>query len=167
MKLVSRSRYKIDPIPENASSPGSRSSATDGRGWMGFIRANCNALFQTALLLAADAEIAECGMLAAIESVDISRPPASDELSVLQRAVATQTLKRIRSNLEATSVNARSLLQDGLRPVLRLEQLPRICFVLCLLLGYTPSSCAQMLGIQERTVRHLLRVASSKLHFLL
>jgi hypothetical protein len=145
----------------------SRSSAQNGCGWPAFIRANCPALFQTALLLAADAEIAESGMLAAIERVDISRPPAADEFSVLQRAVATQTLQRIRSNLDATSGNARSLLQAGLRPVLQLEQLPRICFVLCLLLGYTTSSCAQMLRIQQDTVRNFLRVATSELHFLL
>jgi hypothetical protein len=167
MKQVSRSRYKINPIPQSAGPPSARSSATDGCGWPAVIRANCAALFQTALLLAADAEIAESGMLAAIENVDISRPPAPDELSVLQRAVATQTLKRIRFDLEAKSANARSLLQAGLQPVLQLDQLPRICFVLCLLLGYTTSSCAQMLGIQEEAVRDLLLVATSELHFLL
>jgi hypothetical protein len=150
-----------DPIPESAR-PGSYPQ--NGRGWMAFIRANGSALFQTALLLAADAEIAESGMLAAVASVDISRPPAPDELFALQRGVATQTLKRIRSNQDTTSANARSLLQAGLQPVLQLEQLPRICFVLCLLLGYTNSSCAQILKIQKKTVRELLQVATRELH---
>jgi hypothetical protein len=162
-----RTRCKTDLIPESARRLSSRSYPTDGIGWMAFIRANCAALFQTALLLSADAEIAESGMLAAVASVDISRPPAPDELFVLQRVVAMQTLRQIRSNLEATSANARSLLQAGLWPVLHLEQRPRICFVLCLLLGYTNSSCAQILGIQEETVRELLRVATRQLHLLL
>lgn len=150
-----------DPMPESTR-PGSYPK--DGRIWMAFIRANCAALFQTALLLSADAEIAESAMLAAFASVDISRPPAPDEFVLLQRAVATQTLKRIKSNLEATSANACSLLQAGLRPVLQLEQVPRICFVLCLLLGYNTSSCAQILGLQEETVREHLRRATSELH---
>jgi hypothetical protein len=156
-----------DPIPESARSGGWPGDPTDGLGWLAFIRANCTALFQTALLLAADAEIAESGMLAVVASLDISRPPASDELFVLQRTVATQTLKRIRPNLEVTKVSARALLQDGLWPVLQLEQLPRICFVLCLLLGYTNSSCAQILGIQEETVRELLRMATRQVRPLL
>jgi hypothetical protein len=162
-----RTRCKTDPILESSRPRSSRSYPTDGLDWMAFIRANGAALFQTALLLSADAEIAESGMLAAVASVDISRPPAPDELFVLQRVVATQTLKRIRSNLDATSANARSLLQAGLWPVLELEQLPRICFVLCLLLGYTNSSCGQILGIQEETVRGLLRMVTRQLHPLL
>jgi hypothetical protein len=154
----------IDPIPEGARPHGYHK---DGHGWMAFIRANCAALFQTALLLAADVEIAESAMLAAVASVDISRPPTSDELFALQRGVATQTLKRIGFNLEAPSANTRSLLQAGLWPVLRLEQRPRLCFVLCLLLGYTNSSCAQILEIQEKTVSELLRVAHQQLRLLL
>lgn len=142
--------------------PESRSYLKDGRGWTAFMRANCAALFQTALLLAADGEIAESGMLAAVAGLDISRPPAPDELFVLQRAVATQTLNQMTSNLEAKRANARSLLQAGLWPVLQLDQLPRICFVLCPLLGYAKSSCAQILGIREETVSELLRVAISE-----
>jgi hypothetical protein len=161
---VSRSRYKPHITPQSAGPPSSRSApAEDGRGWTAFITANGAALFQTALLLAADAEIAESGMLAAVASLDISRPPSPDRLSALQRAVATQTLTRIRFNLAATSANVHSLLQAGLRPILQLEQLPRICFVLCLLLGYTTSSCAQILGIQEETVRELLHAAAREL----
>ena len=133
---------------------------------MAFISANCAALFQTALLLAADAEIAESAILAAVVKVDISRPPGSDELFSLQKAVATETLKRIRSNPERVSENASAFVQTGLRPLLRLEQLPRICFVLRILLGYSSSSCAKTLELQEETVSGLLLVATGELHHL-
>jgi hypothetical protein len=164
---VSHSRYNIDPKHQNGTPANSSSSFRHGRGWIAFIKVHCAALFQTALLLAANGEIAESGLLAAVEGVDISRPPAPDEFFVLQRAVAIQTLKRIKSNPDATSANTPSFLQVGLRPILQLDPPPRICFVLCLLLRYTPSACAQMLEIQEEAVRELLLQATGELHSLL
>jgi hypothetical protein len=164
MDQVSRSRCKTDPKSQRLSSRSSYSNPKNGRAWMAFISVNCAALFQTALLLAADVEIAESAILAAVVKVDISRLPGSDELFFLQRTVATETLKRIRSNLEPASENASPFVQTGLRRVLRLEQSARICFVLRILLGYSSSSCAKTLGLQEETVSALLSVATGELH---
>ena len=133
------------------------------RSWKALVKANLNALFQTALLLSEDPEIAESAVLAALGAIDVCEPTAPDQASLLQRAVAAQTLKQAKANSKAKSSDARSLLQADLWPVLQIEKLPRACFVLCLLLGYTGASCARTLEIEESRVRKFLGLAAVQL----
>jgi hypothetical protein len=130
--------------------------------WLAFFKTNCAALFQTALLLTADPDTAEASIAATLESVDTSGPPEEDELAYLHRAVVIQAIQRSEGQ-SALPINARSMIQAGLWPVLQLDRSPRTCFVLRTLLGYTISSCAQLLGIDEAGVRHLLRTAICQL----
>ena len=146
---------------EFQESPGSDNCR---QAWTAFFKANCDALFQTALLLSADPDTAEAGVAATIDSVDISRAPKIDELSILQERVARQTIPNVRVVTSPQMAKARSMLQSGLWPVLQVEQSPRACFVLRTFLGYATSSCAQMLGMEETAVRTLLRLAILQLH---
>lgn len=62
---------------------------------------------------------------------------------------------------------ARPLLQPGLRSVVQIDRLPRICFVLRLLLGYTTEACADALDLDESEVPVLLAEAAMQLQQLL
>ena len=127
--------------------------------WMDFFRAHRDALFQTALLLSADPDTAEAGMASAIDVVDMSEAPEKADWAILQDIVARQTIQSVNRVAPRQIAKARSMLQSGLWPVLQLEQSPRVCLVLRMLLRYATSSCAQMLGIEEVGVRTLLRLA--------
>lgn len=126
---------------------------------MAFFRANCDALFQTALLLSADPEAAEAGLAAAIDFGDMSKAPEQGDLAILQDIVVRQTIQNVHRAPSPQIAKARSMLQSGLWPVLQVEQSPRVCFVLRMLLGYATSSCALVLGIEESGVRTLLKLA--------
>ena len=132
--------------------------------WIAFFKINCDALFQTALLLSADPDDAEASVMSAIDSVDVCRPPDANELAILQERIAREGLQAARPLASPEVARARLVLQDGLRPVLQIEPCSRVCFVLRVLLGYATSSCAQMLGIEEVAVRTLLRIAIFQLH---
>jgi hypothetical protein len=126
--------------------------------WKELFQANLDALFQMALLLTADPQEAEVYLETVITNLDFSKQPDGDALAVLQTALA----RRIGSAGASSSngvAEARSMLQPGLLPVLQLEPLPRVCFVLRMLVGFATSACARMLGIDEGGVRALLRVA--------
>jgi hypothetical protein len=141
-------------------------SAREGHQWAASIKAHFAALFQTALLLSADETIAESAILDALASLELSWPPPPDQLAVLQQAVVKHTLKLITFGPQTVTTDVRALLQRGLQRVLDLDQLPRICFVLCLLLRYTTSSCAHILEIREEMVREQISVAARELHVL-
>lgn len=130
--------------------------------WLFFLKANCAALLQTALLLTADPDRAEASIVAALKSVDTSRPPEKDELGNLHAAVVIEAIQKSEGRPVPTS--ARWMIQAGLWPVLQLDPLPRNCFVVRALLGYSISSCAQSFGIDEARVRHLLRTAICQLN---
>jgi hypothetical protein len=132
--------------------------------WKEFYRVNCDALFQTALLLSADPEVAEEALIAGIGSADASTPPGSDEFLVLQTAIVTHSIRNAGIKASANSSKARSMLQAGLRPILQLEGSSRVCFVLRVLLGCATSSCAQLLGMEEDQIKRLLRAAILQLH---
>ena len=125
---------------------------------------NFNSLLQLALLLTADPQAAEAHLETVIGNLDLSERRADEPLAVLQTAVARQSIE----SGGIVSVNglaeARSLLQPGLLPILQLERLPRLCFVLRMLVGFATSACARMLGIDESSVRVLLGVAVLQLH---
>jgi hypothetical protein len=127
--------------------------------WRVLLKANCNSLFQTALLLSADPETAQTGMSAAIESVELLSPSVSESLANLETAVAIKTIERLGQASVPRIPETRLLVQPGLWPLLEVDQSPRICFVLRMLIGFAMSSCAQMLGIEEADARALLHVA--------
>jgi hypothetical protein len=127
--------------------------------WSSLLKANCNSLFQIALLLSADPEVAEASVIATIEAVDISCPPGQEELANLQQSVATKTLERLGAASRSHLPAAQSMLQAGLWPLLQVEQSARICFVLRVLLRCAISSSAQMLGIEEGDAKVLLQIA--------
>ena len=110
--------------------------------WREFYRANGDSLFQTALLLSADPDMAEAALTSDIDSINASEPPGKDEFLTLQTSVVRHSVRSLGTKISAKRVRARSMLQVGLRPVLQLGNAPRVCLVLRLLLGYTISSCA-------------------------
>jgi hypothetical protein len=132
--------------------------------WTNLFRTNLDALFQLALLLTADSLEAEANLATVISTLDFSRQPDEDALAVLQTSVAQQSIGSRGAVSLAGTVEARSMLQAGLLPVLQLERWPRVCFVLRMLLGYATSACAGMLGIEEDGVKVFLRVAVLQLH---
>jgi len=120
---------------------------------------NCNALFQTALLLTADAVTAEVALAKSIEDFDISNSPGQTGVAAWERATAMRSIEIAQSSPSIPDPMTRTMLQPALQPIIEIERFPRICFVLRLLLGYTTALCAQMLGIEESGVRMLFQMA--------
>jgi hypothetical protein len=89
------------------------------RTWICFLKANCDALFQIALLLSADPKVAETSVVAGIDSVDLTRPPGEEQLAALQKAVAIQAIRNTMADDSLASLRARSMLQTGLWSVLQ------------------------------------------------
>ena len=127
-------------------------------------RANLGALFQLALLLTADSQEAEANLATVISTLDFSKEIDEDALGVIQAALARMSIGSGGIISPAGAAEARSMLQPGLLPVLQLERLPRVCFVLRMLVGFDTSACARMLGIDEGGVSVLLRVAVLQLN---
>jgi hypothetical protein len=167
---LGRLPYPVRDVIDTASNQNGFSRAAElryeqnRRSWTALVKANLNVLFQTALLLSEDPEIAESAVLDALGAIDVCEPPAPDQASLLQKEVATQTLKRLNANSKAKSRDVRSLLQADLCPLLRIDKLPRACFVLCLLFGYTAALCAQTLEIEESRVTEFLGLAAIQLN---
>jgi len=131
--------------------------------WRTFFKANCDALFQTALLLSADAVAAEKAVSESLDSLDLSIPPEHRNFPGWERAVVARSIET--SQLRPTPPDAatRSMLQPGLLPVIQIERFPRVCFVLGMLLGYSTALCAQILGVEESHVRMLFQMAALQL----
>jgi hypothetical protein len=127
--------------------------------WTDVFRANLGTLFQLALLLTADSQEAEANLAAVISTLDFSKEIDEDALGVIQAALARMSIGRGGIIYPAGAAKARSMLQPGLLPVLQLERLPRVCFVLRMLVGFEISACARMLGIDEYGVKVSLRLA--------
>lgn len=134
------------------------------QGWRDFFKANCNAVFQTALLLTADASAAEIAVAESIDSLDISSwPPEQRNLAAWEKAVVVRSIETSRLSPSAANSATRSMLHPGLLPVILIERFPRICFVLRTLLGYSTALCAQILGVEESHVRMLFQMAALQL----
>jgi hypothetical protein len=132
---------------------------SDQFSWMALLKSNCAALFQTALLLSADPQIAEASIAVTIDNLDISKAPRQDESSSLQKTVAMHTLRIQETASFSRTVEAQPMLQSGLWPILQLEKFVRACFVLRFLLGYSTSCCAQIIGIEQAAVEASLDTA--------
>ena len=100
-----------------------------------FLRGNCNRLFQTALLLSADSQIAETALIESIEDLDLSQPPGRNTRAVWEKAVVIRSLelhkpssgpgltgqaKAIRA-ISVRAISVQSMLQPGLWPVVQIE----------------------------------------------
>jgi hypothetical protein len=133
--------------------------------WKDVYQVNLDALFQLALLLTGDSQEAEANVTTVISGIDLSKQPGKDALTVLQTAVAERSIGSVGASSPTGVAEALSLLQPGLLPVLQLERVPRVCFVLRMMLGYATSACAVMLGIEEGAVKRLLQVAVLQLHY--
>ena len=133
------------------------------QGWRDFFKANCNAVFQTALLLTADATAAEMAVAESIDSLDISNPPEQRNLVAWEKTVVLRSIETSRLSSSAADSATRSMLHPGLLPVILIERFPRICFVLRMLLGYSTALCAQILGVEESHVRMLFQMAALQL----
>ena len=132
------------------------------QAWKSFLQVHCNSMFQTALLLSADAHVAEA-LAESIGDLDLSNPPGKHSLAIWERAVMTRSIgAREPASVEEGSM-ARSMLQSGLWPVIEIERYPRICFVLRVLLGYAAAFCAQTLGVAESEIQTLLQKALTQL----
>jgi hypothetical protein len=127
--------------------------------WRDFLKINCNALFQTALLLTADAVTAEVVLTESIEEFDMARSPAQTSLAAWRETVVMRSIETVQLSASTPDPRTRFLLQPGLQPVIEIERSPRICFVLRMLLGYTNALCAQMLGMEETDIRMLFQMA--------
>ena len=133
------------------------------QGWGDFFKANCNIVFQTALLLTADAIAAETAVAESIDCLDISSPAEQRNLAAWEKAVVVRSIETSPLSSSAENSATRSLLQPGLLPVIQIERFPRICFVLRMLLGYSTVVCAQMLGVEESHVRMLFQATALQL----
>lgn len=133
------------------------------QAWKSFLQLHCNSMFQTALLLSADADVAEAALADSIGDLDLSKPPEKHSLAIWERAVMTRSIGARELASSAEGLMVRSMLQSGLWPVIELERYPRICFVLHVLLGYGAVFCAQMLGIAESEIQTQLEKALTQL----
>lgn len=129
------------------------------REWIEFLELNSNAMFQVALLLSANVYTAEASLLNSIDELEIRRAPRQGDLAAWQHAVVARSIATRITEKSGVDLLYRSMLQPGLWPVMQIEGLPRTCFVLRLLLGYSRPVCAQLLGVEESRIEKLLETA--------
>ncbi len=132
--------------------------------WKSFVSQNSRAVFQTALLITADPKEAEAALVAGVNDFDLSRQPQPDDLQIWEEAIVKLSVAACRPappNGEAGPVYP--LLQRALWPVVQLANLPRFCFVIRLLLGYSIKRCANILGVQESEIPALIAEAAVQL----
>ncbi len=132
--------------------------------WKSFVAKNSKAIFQTALLLTANPQGAEAALIAGIDELDVSRQPEAEDLLIWEEAIVKLSvgIPPVLSTEEDSSFTC-ALLQPGLQPVMQLDRLARICFVLQILLSYTTEASADILGIEESEALALAAEAAAKL----
>jgi hypothetical protein len=158
-ELKRRERQTVDDV-ETPIQSGTRRCE---QGWRDFFKTHCNVVFQTALLLTADATAAEAAVAESIDSLDISSPPEQRNLAAWEKAVVVRSIEMSRLSSSAANLASRSMLQPGLLPLIQIEPFPRICFVLRMLLGYSTALSAQILGVEESHVLVLFQMAALQL----
>jgi hypothetical protein len=131
--------------------------------WNRFILEHCSAMFRIALLLTADPLAGEAALVESLEGLDLMTSPGIYSIEAWQKSTVTRCLSLPERRFGPASRLAESMLQPGLQLIARIDRLPRICFVLRLLLGYTPRECAQLLHLGESDLRVLLRMAVTQL----
>jgi DNA-directed RNA polymerase specialized sigma24 family protein len=107
---------------------------------------------------------AEEDLIASIDELDFCRTPESDDFLTWERAVVKLSVGTpVLPSTNEHAALAWPLLQPGLRPLTQISRLPRIAFVLRLLLGYSIEACAQTLGIEESEIPRALAEAAVQL----
>jgi hypothetical protein len=129
--------------------------------WNEFVKVNAKTMFQIALLLSGAAHLAENALISSLEDLNVSVPP-NDDLAMWQRAVVVRSV-RSADWAQVADPDSLSMLQPGLRPVLMIVGLPRIHFVLRLLLGYSLAECAQIVDTAEGSILGPLVEAATQL----
>jgi hypothetical protein len=147
---------RLDDAPTQVQ----RDQSSYGREWRNFVNVNGKTMFQIALLLSGDACAAEEALINGVDKLNVSRPPEPDDLAIWEKTVVMRSIEMSDTSSSAACLHAQSMLRPELLPVIRIEQCPRICFVLRLLLGYSATSCAQMLDIDESEIPLLLQKAA-------
>jgi hypothetical protein len=132
--------------------------------WRTLFQANIDALFELALVLTADPHEAELTLAGAINTMDMSTHPDENGFKMLQTAVARRSIENGGDVSPIAVADACSMLRPGLRPLLQVERVARVCFVLRMIFGYATFTCARMLGVDPGGIRVLLRVAILQLH---
>jgi hypothetical protein len=131
--------------------------------WESFVDENGSAMFQTALLLSLSPPQAEAALITSVTEFNLSRPVRNDDFLIWERAVVKLSVgtSLVPSTNECASL-VWPLLQPGLRPLAQVSHLPRMSFVLRLLLGYTTETCAQILGIERSEIPFLIADAAAQ-----
>jgi hypothetical protein len=80
-ELKRRERQTVDDV-ETPIQSGTRRCE---QGWRDFFKTHCNVVFQTALLLTADATAADAAVAESIDSLDISSPPEQRNLAAWEK----------------------------------------------------------------------------------
>src|ERR1700731_3883937 len=78
--------------------------------WKDVCQANLDALFQMALLLTVDSQVAEANLATVISALDFSKRPDDDALAVIQTALARQSIASRGITSSAGVGGARSML---------------------------------------------------------
>lgn len=125
--------------------------------WRDFFKINCNALFQTALLLTADAVTAEVALTKTIEELDMARSPAQTSLAAWRETVVMRSIETVQLSASPPDPRTRFMLQPGLQPVIEIERFPRICFVLRMLLAIQMHCVHRCLAWKRATYGCLFR----------
>jgi hypothetical protein len=132
--------------------------------WKSFVDENSKAMFQTALVLSLNPMQAEDALITSAVDFDLSRPPCGGDRLIWERAVVKLSvgIPQWLSTNECASL-ARPLVQPGLRPLTQIDHLPRMSFVLRLLLRYSTEACAQILDIDKSEIPSLVTEAAIQL----
>lgn len=133
--------------------------------WMQLMEGRLKRLFQLALLFSADPNTAESILIRGIETIDTDVPPAQDAACQLDENVAVASIQMCDecAQPELDIPKAASLLPAGLRPLLMLNSVARICFILRFLLGYSVEWCSEKMHVEPGDFTRLLQTATGQL----
>ena len=136
----------------------------NGEAWCAFFRGHIPRLIQMALLLAADTDVAEASLMISFTLVDASRLPAADDLVMIQRVIAEHSCSLAEPGLRMAIHEQRLCCRPGYARFSGCTSTPRLCLVLCQLVGYGAECAAEILGITENTARRFLELAAADLN---
>ena len=130
--------------------------------WKDFVTVHGSRMFQIALLLCGGRKPAENAFIASVEDLDLLMPPGKDDLAPWQAAIVTRSVRAAHCVPLGDPVTL-SMLQPGLRPLMRIVGRSRIYFILRVLLRYEEAQCAQMLNLKASETHALLSEAMKQL----
>jgi DNA-directed RNA polymerase specialized sigma24 family protein len=122
-------------------------------------------MFQTALLLSGDREVAERALIDSIDDVLIDECiDESTVFSLWRDAVLAKSISDHRAALTGTEHAVdRGEIDPRFRSIMRIRRLPRLAFILRLLVGYPFKRIATLLDVSEEAALDLVLQAASQL----